>query len=622
MTDKRVKNEQWYIKSLASMVSSDEIDKPKFQRKRKWSKLPKKENFPSDKRYIEFLYATRNSVHAITFGQDGDKLYNIDGNNRINAIINYLEQPFSIFEEKIFELKEFILEKINLDVAIEVENIIKNMRYDEVMVFRYNSYFIEKGYAVLYNTHLKIIRDELEPFFDKLVNSLKIDGVDRFDNDVLINVNIFFGYSTEELSEVFGKINKYNSCLTEQENLASDLFKVMDFTIDEEHELIKYEIQQYVEQYYHENSCDEKLSCYEYNKIDEQLNAYDFMVGIQNYSNNKCVMIEKTDNDGTSLFFKIFKTLYKDKTTSWNDTFTTENVNSFIKHIQNVLIILEKISGCIFMKKLVDGSNNLFGAVNKKLSSLSKNNMYLIIIAIIGYTNINTCECDILKSIEKCILYHFMVSSLTNKDKREEYKLKDGILYEAGGSVVDNKAREFLASPSNISDNITENVMRTLINDLVNENIKNREYELRSNGKPKYDKRRPRKMHEKILLYYYYVNNIPTKFLKNDFWIEHMFPFSSSWDNQIDIDRLGNIMPIIDTLNKERGAKHIREYKKIDKDKFLDFIKIIPTEKLYDQIVFVSEENRKPHIKDSEKYNNHCSENERKLIECFLKLMF
>jgi hypothetical protein len=619
MTDKMVKNEQWYIKFLASKVSNGEIDKPKFQRKRKWKKLPQKDNYPSDKRYIEFLYATRNSVHAITFGRYGDKLSNIDGNNRINAIINYLEEPFSIFEEKMFELKEFVREKISIDVAIEVENIIKIMRYDELMEFKYNSYFIKKGYVDLYNTHLKIIRDELEPFFETMIDNFKIDGICRFDNDVLINVNIFFGYSEEELSEVFGKINKYNSCLTEQENMASELFKVIDFRIEDEYELIKYEIQQQLEQYYDENSCDEKLSCYVYNKMDDQLNAYDFMVGIQNYSNNKCVMVEKTNSDGTSLFFKIFKTLYK-KTTSWTDTFTSKNVNDFIKHIQNVLIILEKISSCIFMKKLVDGNNNLFAAVNKKLSSLSKNNMFLIIIAIIGYTKNDIHEGIILKSIEKCILYHFMVHSLANKEKREEYKLKDGILHEAGGAFIDNKAKEFLASPSNISDNITENVMRSLITDLVDENIKNRDYELRSNGKPKYDKRRSRKMHEKILLYYYYVNNIPTRFLNNEFWIEHIFPFSSSWNNQVDIDRLGNIMPIIDTLNKERGVKHIREYKKLDKQGFLDYIKIIPTETLYDQLVLY--ENRKPHIKDGEKYNSYCSENEGKLIECFLKNMF
>jgi len=622
MTDriKRIKNEQWPIKELAAMILKGEIDKPKYQRKRKWSKFPKKENFPSDRKYIEFLYSTRNSVHPITFGQVGDRVYNIDGNNRLNAIMNYLEEPFILFEEKTNELTKYITEKINPEVAKEVENIIKKMRYDEVMVFKYNSYFIEKGYTELFDTHLKPLRDEIEPFFEKMIDSLKIDSINRFDSDVVINVNLFYGNSTEELSEVFWQINKYNSGLSEQESLASTLFTITDFKI--ENELTEYEIQQQVEQYYTENSRDEKLNCYVYNKANEPLNAFDFIIGFQNYSNNKCGMIEKNDNDGTSLFIKIFKIMYK-KGKLYCEAFTSENINDFIKHIENVIDILEKISQRIFMKELVNGgngSNKLFDAVNKKLTSLKKNNKYMIISAIIGYIKNGVCEEVILRSIEKCILYHFMVNSLENKEKQKDYKTKDEILHDAGGNYIDNKANRFLSHPQDISDNITEDVMRNLINDLVNENTINRDYETRSNGKSKYDKRRPRKMHEKILLYYYYVNNIPTKFLKHNFWIEHMFPFSCSWENQIDIDRLGNIMPIINTINKDRGNKNIREYKKLDEEGFLQFIKIIPSEKLYDEIV--SEENRKPHIEDSEKYNSHCFENEKELIESFLKVMF
>lgn len=622
MTDKikRIKNEQWPIKELAAMILKGEIDKPKYQRKRKWSKFPKKENFPSDRKYIEFLYSTRNSVHPITFGQVGDRVYNIDGNNRLNAIMNYLEEPFILFEEKTDKLTKYITEKINPEIAKEVENIIKKMRYDEVMIFKYNSYFIEKGYTELFDTHLRPLRDDIEPFFEKMIDSLKIDGINRFDSDVVINVNLFYGNSTEELSEVFWQINKYNSGLSEQESLASTLFTITDFKI--ENELIEYGIQQQVEQYYTENSRDEKLNCYVYNKTLESLNAFDFIIGFQNYSNNKCSMIEKNDNDGTSLFIKIFKIMYK-RGKLYCEAFTSENINDFIKHIEIVIDILEKISQRIFMKELVNGgngSNKLFDAVNKKLTSLKKNNKYMIISAIIGYIKNGVYEEVILRSIEKCILYHFMVNSLENKEKQKDYKTKDEILHDAGGNYIDNKANRFLSHPEDISDNITKDVMRNLINDLVDENTINRDYETRSNGKSKYDKRRPRKMHEKILLYYYYVNNIPTKFLKHNFWIEHMFPFSCSWENQIDIDRLGNIMPIINTLNKDRGNKHIREYKNLDEEGFLQFIKIFPSEKLYDEII--PEVNRKPHIEDSEKYNSHCSENEKELIESFLGVMF
>ena len=133
----------------------------------------KKRKYSKWKKYIEFLCDKYNSIHAITFDQDGNKLFNIDENNRINAIIHYLEEPFVLFPEKINKLKNFIIEKINNDIACEVENIIKKMRYDELMTFKYNTYFIDKNHVNLYNNHLKSIRDEFEPFFDELSSNIK-----------------------------------------------------------------------------------------------------------------------------------------------------------------------------------------------------------------------------------------------------------------------------------------------------------------------------------------------------------------------------------------------------------------------------------------------------------------
>lgn len=69
-------------------------------------------------------------------------------------------------------------------------------------------------------------------------------------------------------------------------------------------------------------------------------------------------------------------------------------------------------------------------------------------------------ENDILKSIEKCILYHFFVNSIDDKEKRDQYKLNDGIIYEEGGTFIDNKAKEYLKMPTIISSKITEELMK------------------------------------------------------------------------------------------------------------------------------------------------------------------
>jgi hypothetical protein len=617
MTDKHIKNENWYIKTLVSKVKTNEIYKPKYQRKRKWELFPnsKKENVPSEKKYIEFLYDTYNSVHAITFGVDKFKLSNIDGNNRINAIVNFVDKPLRLFPEKLYKLKEFITTNIDKNIADEIEQIMIKMSYEDLMLFKYNKYFIEKGLDNLYNTHLKKIRDELEPYFDELINSMKINNKDRFDNDVQINVNIFTGYTTEELAEVFGKINQYNSGLTEQEALASRLFNITNFDIKDK--LLEYQIKVNIKNYYNERINGEILDCYKYNEYTDLMNAYDFMVGFQNYNNSKCCLIHKTDNDGLSLFFKIFKNLFKG---SFDITFTTENVNDFIKLISKTTQLLTELEKTLFMPNFTGGGNKIFETANKKLKSLKKNNMYLIITSIIGYILDGTSDEKILKSIQLCILYHFFVNGLENKDKRDQYQLNDGILYEAGGAFIDNKAKDYLKNPSMISSKINISIMEELLHELISENIKPKQYEIRKNGKDKLDKRRSRKVFEKFLIYNYFNSNVPYQYLHNNFWIEHIFPFSSSWKGIIDIDRLGNIIPILEQLNKERSNKHISEYKKIDKYKFLNFIDNIPTENEYD--VIISHENKKPHIYNIENYNEICRKNEQNLINCLTKFLF
>ena len=70
MTGKLVENKQWLVCELKTRIDNNEIEKPKFQRKKKWDIKPKKNNSPNESAYIEFLYKTLNTVNVITFGID------------------------------------------------------------------------------------------------------------------------------------------------------------------------------------------------------------------------------------------------------------------------------------------------------------------------------------------------------------------------------------------------------------------------------------------------------------------------------------------------------------------------------------------------------------------------
>ena len=64
------------------------------------------------------------------------------------------------------------------------------------------------------------------------------------------------------------------------------------------------------------------------------MNAYDFIVGLQNYSHTVCSFIPKTDNEGLSLYFKVYKTIFEGGLAA---SFTNDNVNKFSNHIKIIL---------------------------------------------------------------------------------------------------------------------------------------------------------------------------------------------------------------------------------------------------------------------------------------------
>ena len=113
--------------------------------------------------------------------------------------------------------------------------------------------------------------------------------------------------------------------------------------------------------------------------------------------------------------------------------------------------------------------------------------------------------------------------------------------------------------------------------------------------------------------------------LSEEYSIEHIAPNSSNWNGELDKDRTGNLIPIITKINSQRGNKHINSYKNSDKKseeeiKFCEFIKdIIPNDNVYDTII---KHNRRPTIKNNEKYNEICQKNEKLYKENFINCLF
>jgi len=620
MTDKSIKSDQWSIKELLKKIKNGKIKHPKYQRKKKWTTQPKKKNTPNERSYIEFLQNTENSVHAITLGvvsdSQGTYYTNIDGNNRINAIKHFDDKPFEIFPDYLEEIKKYINENISDNgYKIILNKIFENLSYNDIIYFKWNHYFKDNDYKDMYNDVLQILRDSVEDIIERLQNKLKINENDLFDLTVKMNINVFEGYTSDELCKIFEEINKFNSKLTETELLGSQLYNITDFTIN--NNIIKTEIGNHIEKYYVNRSNDEALDSYVHDVEINVIDAYDFIIGFQNFCAFKYNFIENNNNpEGLSLFFRLYKLLYKrlDK-----ETFITQNVNDFIEKINKCCNILERLSKKIFTEQI---NENLFNSSCKdKFKTIKKNTSFILLSGIIGFINIDQEDKVILSKLEKVLLFHFMIDDIRDTDKKADMRISDSLCYQAGSSCIYNKAKNMLNNPELISNKVTEESFNRLIDILYEEqNIPDERF--LPNNKKKNDKRRYLKLWAKTLMFYYYKERVPTNMLDNEFSIEHICPNSSEWKGKLDKDRIGNLIPIISIMNCSRGNKHINSYRKCEEwEEFYNIIKdIIPDDQQYNEIVVYN--NKIPFIKDNVLYNDLCKSNEEKYKINFIKCLF
>ncbi len=634
---KTINNTSFPISKLMHMLNKGLIRKPKFQRKRKWTLQPERNNTPNEREYIEFLYKNHNSVHPISLGQKingGAMIYsNIDGNNRINAVFHYFEKPFEIFPEYLEQLALYLknLSSLNKDDANVMMRAFYNASYRDIVSYRRISEFCKlKDISQIFEDKLKAFAYDLDDIVAQIKKYLIINtestptGEDA-DKLIQIAVNIFEGYTTSELCEVFSDINQYAGNLTEQELLASRLYDVDGFRIS--NTVIFSEIVEAIKQYYINNAKDEVLECYQYDNT-ETLNAYDFMVGFQNRCHNKYGIVELSDNKGTSILFKVWKCIYGNEL---DTSFTTSNVDNFINNVEKANVILADVINNM-VPEIID--KNVFNKkCRKALNSLKKNSIYILYCAIIGMIQKNYTQADITLCMKKVILFHIIIKESSDKEFKDSFKSHDKIMYEAGGRFIDNLAKKCYRCEdyhARLDSKLTRSTFETLFKQLMKENYKpdsiwkDKEHSKKKGGL----KRRDRKFYEKCLYGSYYCRHILTESIrKNKFWLEHIAPFSSSWDEDIDIDRLGNTVPIIDKLNNKRKTNHISNYDSIEKQ--LDIqssesvrrLNLIPTNEEYDNII-THNKYKWPHITSASQFNSFCEKNETIYLECFLDQLF
>jgi hypothetical protein len=635
MSDLQVTNCIWEVSELYRLTRNNQIKKPKFQRKKKWMELPYdsnevKHHKPNYQEYIDFLFRTKNTINPISFGErisNGILIYdNIDGNNRINAIITFINSPFVIYPKYLDNLNKFIksLDSIDLELQSKRIEFFSKLTYDDIYHYRRISdlYKNNNQSKSLFNDYKQDDIQEIEKKIDEIRSKLCFGNNGSFLKEVNININLFKNAQIKILCKIFEDINSHNNSLTKSELLASMLFHQSNYNIiDMDSNL---QIRKEIKKYYEERDSNEVLLAYK--PMDESedinnfiLNAFDIIVGLQNYCYTKYEnIIPQYEPSEISLYFKLYEHLYKtnkdfDLDPTDNKIFNEENINDFIKTTLHACDFLNQcINEKMFQKNIEETLFNKNG--QRKSLILKKNNLLIIMISII-YGFKNHIDPNIIsQSVIKCIIYHMLMKEIDKKnDDNLQYLSLDSIRYRAGGGVVDSQVYDIKSDPLLISNQITQDVMKNVLKSIMNDVNK----PVSCNIKPK---RRKLQFIDKCMMSYYYKECVSTNYLINEFSIEHIIPYSTIWsEGKIDINRIGNLVPIIKSMNNQRKNLHIDYYTKKNST-YTSFIKSIPSLKEYDTII-------KHNIDDNQiininNYNKMCEKNEKLYLDNFLNMLF
>lgn len=615
-TEITTENTTWTPAELLKRYSK--IIKPKFNRDLVWTIKPtynskkKRANFEE---FLQFVFEIRNTGNPIylgTFYQNNQEYYYvIDGNNRINAIVTFFTCPYKVFTDYYNELFDYIDnindDKMNLDIKEKCKNVIKKFSYRELSIFNRLDDIISEEIEIDRRTMRDIERKIVE-----IQKKLRFPDDSPYDTNISIFIHIFKNGTNKGYCDIFEKLNKYANILTPNEFLAASLFECIITIVDQN---LKCQIINNIKEYYDKRGKDEVLETYsmelDYNM---QISAYDFMVGFQNYCSTEYKIITNFSSNGTSLFFKIYHILYG---SIEKDKFSHYNVNDFIDKILFACNIFSESYKTIMPVNIND---NLFNKTSKNNSCelVPENPMTILFISIIA--NKNKIPPNILiKKIRLVVIYHLLSNQKYLKNVSEEnikiIKAHDKIGCVAGGNYIDTICKSILENENTKIFNINREIFMNLFNEILKSSLNEKTYEQERVT----NKRRPLNFFDKILVSNFFNKKMSNFYLKEKYSIEHISPYSSEWDESIDINRLGNLFPTLEKINGSRGNSNLEIYFKPANIGFTNFIRELLPEN-YNEIN--NHNGRKTKIININKYNEFCSNNEKLYIKTLVDDIF
>ena len=596
-TKMTIHNVPWKMAELFANIHR--ISKPKFQRDQKWTVVPVKENAPNYKEYIQFLLKNRHSVFPISLGTEihnnREQYIVIDGNNRINAIVHFLTKPYDLFSEYYDPL---ILLLSAADISPEDKSRyvahIQGLSYHAISTFRrLDEIFPECNLPA---SMFRKIEDEMVRIQKKML----FPDNTAYDTTIEFNINIFKNGTSEEYCEIFEEINKHANTLSKNEILSAVLFSTI-VQIDDPR--FRHELLVKIKEYYDERGKKEALEQYNFviQAEEQNINAFDFMIGFQNLCAAKYPGVPPFEASGLSLFFKMYKLQFR---SIERPAFTPENMAQFIDDMIFTCDVFHAALATLFPPNV---NEKIFNKCSIKYKNLIKTSPIVIIFTTILTNRSYRTKDTLVKKITLAILYHVLSNRKFLKNLTEEeysvINVDDHLEYKNGGVYIDRLCQSIAKDKRTMIFDIPEASFTRLLRACMQCNLgESEERAVRVRNT-----RRHLNFLDKILLCNYWNRNVPNKFLSNAYSLEHITPFSSVWTGKVDIDRIGNLFPTFEEINRERGNGDLAIY--ITKvPEFCSAIRqILPLDQ-YSKIN--CRKDRKTTIVSVDMYNEYCERNE------------
>jgi hypothetical protein len=509
----------WSISEFTNYSLKDrQIIKPRIQRQKRWLE-------EDNKHYIQFLLRWKHSVMPFLLNEkivDSRRIYYLfDGNNRANAILDFILKPLSVLPEVIPDGLPYSLKKYLKEVPLDT---LLKSRYTLSKLYR--DLPPNDEYDELKETK---ITEEDENAFESM---LEVIAKWKF-FDIHLSVTIKMNLSDEDMCSLYTSINKGGKILSKQELLAGSTFHIK-FS-KEDLPLYFDRLIAHLSGYYGKMSDNEKLMIE--NSGTTTITLFEVLVGFQLYlsekyrvNDKKSFVQEYTGESNKDVVFSLYEHLGGSF-----DTVESHTVYSILQQIDYGFDTIVKTYECLY-----DSAINVSSLRDKFFyPSLHKNVALLLCM----YAILNKGK-DIRAEMKRLCAFHDLMSIKGNAVKDKDQYASDPLEYRSGGAWMPQYIRKLKDKKTFESIPSVDDVVR-LIRHRLAEDTKH------------IQKRKPVTMVKALSFSAFYGYQIPSHRKAEPHDIDHIIPFSTKSKDAVDICRLGNLQLIPSCLNQSRGNKPI-----------------------------------------------------------------